>query len=180
MAKLYEMVCRICGAHFQGRYNATTCSPECAAIRREKRKAAQNARERALYRDQHPVKPVECLWCGITIWTAKTNKRFCSPPCRRAYNRALASVSAEDQNEQRSKVASEERMQAAKEFKSMQDAHVRCGRPEFLLLDGTMYKLAETGQSYADYQKQKTLSRMKPIDVAAFMAELKRAEREKQ
>lgn len=149
--KIVTKPCKLCGVPFEGPLGRKYCCAEC------KRKgsaivAAQLYEKRKAERASKKKKKI-CPGCGGYFYPRGAQK-YCGLECYPEWRKRQGNFRNKSE--------------------MMPESYYRCGRHEFLLLDGTMQELKVTGESYAERQKKKTLEGMPKIDVAGFMEDLKR------
>lgn len=149
-AKLIK--CAYCGKEFYGVYPQVCCSYGC-------RRTATNEKRMAAYYAAKPILTIVCKLCGEPFQTTKGNRKYCDECCD-LYAGA---------DPKKKKIKAE-----SKEFEELQNIFLKCGRPEFLLLDSTLATLKQAGKTYAQGQKERTLEMIKKIDVKGFMDGLRK------
>jgi hypothetical protein len=75
--------CRVCSERFFALGNTSTCTEECAAVRR----AATRTRGARVPRKPVDHAPQKCQQCGETFTPNRSDARFCSARCRVAKHR---------------------------------------------------------------------------------------------
>ena len=142
--------CEYCGAPFMPKHkHQKYCSGDCS--NRVHYERARLKREQEL----STPKIKKCGWCGKDFESYHSRKKYCSEECAYEANKANGRHQYDDYHARY--------MELPKEHRPKKTVHKKPGQYE--TIQATINQLRADGVRYADYQREKTLAMIPPINL---------------